>query len=166
MPLGLGCGLGYRPMLKRTASMCCSSDDPRSPKRPDFDVDKYFRSDVPQDVNYSALAALPPLAVLPPLTSFQPIQPLQPLLQPQAFQPILELSLDAPEEEVKDTQPLVKVPPVQRRRRVPPIPTDCYQYYYGGRDIPFTIPKHTVIVPEGLVLSILRRLGSDPARRW
>ena len=66
----------------------------------------------------------------------------------------------------KPAEAPAKTAPIQRRRRVPPIPTDCYQYYYGGRDTPFTIPKHTVIVPESLVLSMLRRLGSDPDRRW
>jgi hypothetical protein len=158
MPLGLGSGLG-RPMLKRTASMCCSSDDPepRSPKRPDFDTDKYFRSELPQEVNYPAL---------PPLASFQPIHT-TPALQPlQPLQAVPEFSLEAEEKEVPAVQSLVKSHPVQRRRRVPPIPTDCYQYYYGGRDTPFTIPKHTVIVPEGLVLSMLRRLGSESDRRW
>jgi hypothetical protein len=157
MPFGLGAGLGVRPMLKRTASMVCSSDDPRSPKRPDFDTDKYFRSELPQDVHYPALAELPPLA------TFQPILP-APTLQP--LEPIPELTLDVPEDpELKSEQRLVK-PVATRRRREPPIPEDCYKYYYGGRACPFTIPKHTVIVPEGLVLSILRRLGSEPDRRW
>jgi len=172
MPLGLGSGLG-RPMLKRTASMCCSSDGPdeRSPKRPDFDTDKYFRSDLPQDVSYPALAALPPLSSFKPIHPAPMLQPLQPLHQPEALQVMPEISLDFEEpvkEEAKEekTQPLVRQQTVQRRRRVPPIPTDCYQYYYGGRDTPFTIPKHTVIVPEGLVLSMLRRLGSESDRRW
>jgi len=167
MPLGLGSGLG-RPMLKRTASMCCASDGPdeRSPKRPDFDTDKYFRSDLPD------LAALPPLASFKPIQPAPALQPLQPLHRPEALQSIPEISLDfeepvkeEKEEKEEKTQPLVRQP-VQRRRRVPPIPTDCYQYYYGGRDTPFTIPKHTVIVPEGLVLSMLRRLGSESDRRW
>ena len=75
-------------------------------------------------------------------------------------QDIPELKL---EPEVKEKKAQL---PQRRRARVPPVPTDCYQYYYGGRDMPFTIPKHTVIVPEGLILSMLRRLGSDPDRRW
>lgn len=163
MPLGLGSGLG-QPMLKRTFSMCSSDDlEPRSPKRPDMDTDKYFRSDLPQEVYHPALAALPPLGTFEPIHPAPTLQPLQPLPRPEVLRPIPELSLDAAPEEsevkvVKSVQ--------QRRRRVPPIPTDCYQYYYGGRDTPFTIPKHTVIVPEGLILSMLRRLGSDPDRRW
>jgi hypothetical protein len=153
--------------------MCCSSDGPdeRSPKRPDFDTDKYFRSDLPQDVSYPALAALPPLSSFKPIHPAPMLQPLQPLHKPEALQVMPEISLDFEEpvkEEAKEekTQPLVRQQTVQRRRRVPPIPTDCYQYYYGGRDTPFTIPKHTVIVPEGLVLSMLRRLGSESDRRW
>jgi hypothetical protein len=141
--------------------MACSSDDPRSPKRPDFDADKYFRSELPQEVSYPALAALPPLATFQPAPVLQPLQPLLPL---QPLQPIPELVLDGVAEEEQEVKALKPIQ--QRRRRVPPIPTDCYQYYYGGRDTPFTIPKHTVIVPEGLVLSMLRRLGSDPDRRW
>ena len=182
MPFGLGAGLGVRPMLKRTLSMTCSSDDPRSPKRPDFDTNKYFRSDLPQEVSYPALAALPPLASFQPIHPAPTLQPLPPLQQPEALQPIPELSLSldwVPEEKKDDpeikaaldkvfkpVQPPVKTAPIQRRRRAPPIPSDRYEYFYGGHDTPFIIPKHTVIVPESLVLSMLRRLGSDPDRRW
>ena len=56
-------------MIALGRAKACSSDEAPSPKRPDFDADKYFRSDLPQDVSY---LNLPPLPSLP---TFQVLLP-------------------------------------------------------------------------------------------